>query len=79
MALEVRDTGVGMTEEIRSRIFEPFFTTKEARRGSGLGLSTVAGGVHRAGGRVEVITQYGRGTTLRVTLPTRLWMPNDEA
>ena len=79
VALEVRDTGVGMTDEIRSRIFEPFFTTKVARQGSGLGLSTVAGVVHQAGGRVEVITQYGRGTTFRVTLPTRLWMPNDEA
>ena len=78
VAIEVRDTGVGMTEEISSRIFEPFFTTKVARKGSGLGLSTVAGIVRQAGGRVEVVTQYGRGTTFRVTLPTRLWMPNDE-
>ena len=79
VAIEVRDTGIGMTDEVRTRIFEPFFTTKVERKGSGLGLSTVAGVVHQAGGRVEVVTQYRRGTTFRVTLPGRLWMPNDEA
>ena len=70
VAIEVRDTGTGMTEEVRERIFHPFFTTKT--KSSGLGLSIVAGVVRQAGGRVEVVTQYGHGTTFRVTLPGRL-------
>jgi len=65
--LEVRDTGRGMSEATSARIFEPFFTTKP--EGTGLGLATVYGIVHRAGGLLRVVSHLGTGTTMRVSLP----------
>ena len=52
MRLSVRDTGCGMSDEVRPRIFEPFFTTKEVGKGTGLGLSTVYGIVEQSGGTI---------------------------
>jgi PAS domain S-box-containing protein len=66
--LEVRDTGVGMTEEVRSRMFEPFFTTKGVS-GNGLGLSMVYGIVSRHKGTVEVESAPLSGTTVRMRFP----------
>ncbi|WP_415909996.1 PAS domain S-box protein [Oleiharenicola sp. Vm1] len=67
--LTVADTGIGMTDEVLEHMFEPFFTTKPRGKGTGLGLSTVYGIVRSHGGKVEVDTQLGRGTTFRVLLP----------
>ncbi|HEX8310625.1 MAG TPA: response regulator [Chthoniobacteraceae bacterium] len=68
VVLEVTDTGVGMTEEVRRRCLEPFFTTKGAR-GSGLGLAMVYGTVQRHRGEVEIESKPGRGTTFQFTFP----------
>jgi CheY-like chemotaxis protein len=66
--LTVSDTGVGMTEDIRSRIFEPFFTTK-GDAGTGLGLATVYGIVTQTGGDIACTSGVGQGSTFHVWLP----------
>ncbi len=67
--LEVSDDGEGIPKEILDRIFDPFFTTKDDGKGVGLGLAVVYGIVESHGGRIEVRTADGRGTTFEVTLP----------
>jgi two-component system cell cycle sensor histidine kinase/response regulator CckA len=67
--LTVRDNGSGMTDETLAHLFEPFFTTKKAGRGNGLGLATVHDIVRKSGGVIEVESEIGRGTEVRVFLP----------
>jgi two-component system, NtrC family, sensor kinase len=69
VAVEVADTGVGIAPAIRDRIFEPWFTTKEPGRGTGLGLSITRSVVAEHGGRIDVQSEPGAGTTVTVILP----------
>jgi PAS domain S-box-containing protein len=68
VAIEVSDTGVGMTEEVRTRCLEPFFTTK-GERGTGLGLAMVYGMAQRHGADLEIDSEPGAGTTMRLVFP----------
>lgn len=67
--LEVADQGSGMSQAVKAQVFEPFFTTKQTGSGSGLGLSMVYGFVRQSGGRVEIESAPGQGTTVRLQLP----------
>jgi PAS domain S-box-containing protein len=69
LRLLVRDTGVGMDDRTKARIFEPFFTTKPPGFGTGMGLSTVLGITQNLGGRVEVASESGRGTSFVFHFP----------
>jgi two-component system cell cycle sensor histidine kinase/response regulator CckA len=68
--LRVSDTGTGMSTETLQRAFEPFYTTKPKGQGTGLGLATVYGIVTQAGGYISIASELGRGTRVRVLLPT---------
>jgi signal transduction histidine kinase len=67
--ITVADDGPGIPADVIGKIFDPFFTTKDVGEGSGLGLSIVHGIVDRHGGRIEVESRVGEGTTFRVVLP----------
>ncbi|BEV00038.1 sensor histidine kinase [Novosphingobium olei] len=68
--IRVADTGCGMDSATLERAMEPFFTTKEVGKGTGLGLSQVFGSVEQMGGRLEIETSPGTGTTVRLFMPT---------
>ncbi|HXB60739.1 MAG TPA: ATP-binding protein [Candidatus Acidoferrales bacterium] len=70
VALEVCDTGVGMDEQTQKRCLEPFFSTK-GKRGTGLGLAMVYGVVERHEGKIEIESEPGKGTTMRILFAIR--------
>lgn len=67
--ISVEDSGCGISQEILTQIFEPFFTTKEHGKGTGLGLSTVFGIVKQNGGAVNVYSEEGQGTIVKIYFP----------
>lgn len=69
VVVEVRDTGTGIQPDVLGRIFDPFYTSKEAGQGLGLGLSICRDIVTALGGRIEVDSRPGEGSTFRVLLP----------
>ncbi|MCC7264362.1 MAG: response regulator [Candidatus Latescibacteria bacterium] len=69
VCIEVADNGVGMDAQTRERIFEPFFSTKEVGKGTGLGLATAYGILHRHQGWIECQSQVGQGAVFSLYLP----------
>ncbi len=67
--LSVSDTGCGIDPQLQQRIFEPYFTTSEKQQGTGMGLAMLHGIIQRLGGKIEVDSELGKGTTFYVYLP----------
>ena len=79
LALEVSDTGCGMTEDIMERMFDPYFSTKEEGKGTGLGLATVYSIVKSCKGVIRVKSEVNSGTTFTVFLPVVSTQNNAES
>lgn len=76
--LQVMDQGVGIDPATQTKMFEPFFTTKEKDKGTGLGLAIVYGVVENMGGRIEIDSKVGQGTTFSIHLPRVLHAEEQE-
>jgi two-component system NtrC family sensor kinase len=69
--ISFQDTGSGIPVDLRKEIFEPFFTTKDIGKGTGLGLAICHEIVHKYGGRIEVESTLGKGSTFNILLPNK--------
>ena len=69
VVIAVTDTGEGISADKAGKVFEPFFTTKEVGKGSGLGLSTIYGFMRQSGGQIQISSEEGVGTTVRLYVP----------
>jgi PAS domain S-box-containing protein len=69
VCVSIADTGTGMPQDVVDRAFEPFFTTKPVGKGTGLGLSQIHGFAAQAGGKAEIVSREGEGTTIKLLLP----------
>ena len=69
VVISIRDTGDGMSEEVKRKLFDPFFTTKDVGKGTGLGLSISYGIIEKHNGKIEVKSEEGKGTEFIITLP----------
>jgi PAS domain S-box-containing protein len=69
VAISVTDTGAGIPLDVQARVFDPFFTTKPVGKGTGLGLSQVHGFVQQADGRINLVSEIEKGTTITIWLP----------
>ncbi len=67
--LSVKDSGMGISDEVLSKIFDPFFTTKEVGKGTGLGLSITSEIIKKHNGKIQVDSEVGKGTKFTVYLP----------
>lgn len=67
--ISVSDSGTGIPADVLAKVFEPFFTTKPVGEGSGLGLSMIYGFAKQSGGHVQIYSELGHGTTVRLFLP----------
>ncbi len=79
ITVSIRDTGVGMDDEVKQRLFEPFFTTKRIGKGTGLGLACVHGIVAGHSGLISVESQRGTGTTFKICFPTIAEVPQPKS
>ena len=69
--ISVKDTGAGMSEEVRKKIFDPFFTTKDVGKGTGLGLSISYGIIQKHNGEIDVFSKPGEGTEFVISIPIK--------
>ncbi|HNC49616.1 MAG TPA: ATP-binding protein, partial [bacterium] len=69
ISIVIKDNGVGIAPDDLKKIFDPFFTTRPVGQGRGLGLSEAYGIVHKHGGHIDVSSEVGKGTSVRIVLP----------
>lgn len=76
--VSIKDSGMGMTEEVKHRIFEPFFTTKDVGEGTGLGMAIVFKIIQKHNGKINIVSTPGEGAEFIITLPARYQGPEGQ-